>query len=519
LIPRRARPSLAPYPRQPLPALLEATARRVPDKAALIGSDSQVYTYGRLWMAARRLGRFLRRDAGVRHGETVAIMAPNSPEYAVAVYGALLAGAKVTGLNPLFREREFTAQLADAEAVIAFATRPLRAALEATRGHVPTLRRVEALEEIESLGTDTSTEGDVVTVDPEEDLAFLPYSSGTTGMPKGVMLTHANLAINTRQWISTGAIVEESVELAFLPFYHIYGAVVLLHAPLAVGATCVVMPRFDPAQALELIERHRVSELYVVPPALLALVHHPAVDAYDLSSLRFIASAAAPLPGEVASLAAARLRCPVFQCYGMTEACPTHINPPDAWREGSVGLPLPDVEQRIVDLETGAEVAAGATGELLVRGPQVMRGYWKQPEATAQAILPDGWVRTGDIARLDADGFLWLVDRAKEMIKYKGYQVAPAELEAVLMEHPAVLDAAVIPTLMPGEDEAPKGFVVLKEGRPTTASAIMAFVAERLAPYKQLRALEIVGEIPKSPTGKILRRVLVERERARTETT
>ncbi|MGH7335488.1 MAG: AMP-binding protein [Candidatus Rokuibacteriota bacterium] len=519
MIPRGRRPSLAPYQRQPLPALLEATAGRLPGKAALIGTDGRGYSYAQLWTAARGLARFLQREAGVRRGDTVAIVSPNCPEYAVAVYGALLAGAKVTGLNPLFREREITAQLTDADAVVAFAARSLLVGLGVTRGRLPTLRRVEAIEEVGSLAGDITTAPEVAAIDPDQDLAFLPYSSGTTGMPKGVMLTHASLVTNTRQWISTGAICEDSVQLAFLPFYHIYGAVVLLHATVAMGATCVVMPRFDPAQVLELIERYRVTELYVVPPALLALAHHPATDRHDLSSLRFIASAAAPLPREVATVAADRLRCPVFQCYGMTEACPTHINPPDAWRDGSVGLPLPDVEQRIVDLETGAEVPVGATGELLVRGPQVMRGYWKQPAATAEAILAGGWVRTGDIARLDADGFLWLVDRAKEMIKYKGYQVAPAELEAVLMEHPAVLDAAVIPILMPGEGEAPKGFVVLKDGRQATAAAIMAFVAERVAPYKQLRALEAIGEIPKGPTGKILRRVLVEQDRARTSTT
>jgi acyl-CoA synthetase (AMP-forming)/AMP-acid ligase II len=451
----------------------------------------------------------------VQRGETVAIMSPNCPEYAVVAYGALLAGAVLTGLNPLSREREIAVQLADAEAVVAFASRPLLAAVEAVRPGVPTLRQVLAIEDAEPLTSDVGADDAPVIIDPARDLAFLPYSSGTTGLPKGVMLTHFSLVANTRQWISTGAVAEGSVQLAFLPFYHIYGAVVLLHVTLAVGATCVVMPRFDPTQVLALIERHRVTELYVAPPALLALAHHPAAAGHDLSSLRFIASAAAPLPRELAALAAQRLRCPVFQCYGMTEACPTHINPPTAWRDGSVGLPLPDVEQRIVDLETGADLPVGATGELLVRGPQVMQGYWKRPDVTAEAIMPGGWVRTGDIARLDADGFLWLVDRAKEMIKYKGYQVAPAELEAVLMEHPAVLDAAVIPTLLTGEGEVPKGFVVLKAGREAAPDAIMAFVAERVAPHKKVRALEIVGEIPKGPTGKILRRVLVEQERAR----
>jgi acyl-CoA synthetase (AMP-forming)/AMP-acid ligase II len=487
----------------------------LPDKPALVGIEGAVHTYRQLWAACRRLAYFLQHCAGVRPGDTVAIMAPNCPEYAVAVYGALLAGAKVTGLNPLYREREALAQIVDAEAVVAFVARPLLTMVESARAQGAPLRQVYPIEDVEVLAADALPDPDPVAIDPEHDLAFLPYSSGTTGLPKGVMLSHFALTTNIRQWLSTGATGEASVQLAFLPFYHIYGAVVLLHATLAAGATCVVVPRFDPAQVLTLIERHRVTELYVAPPALQALAHHPAAPAHDLSSLRFIASAAAPLPGEVAALAAERLRCPVLQCYGMTEVCPSHINPlQGGWRDGSVGLPLPDVEQRIVHLETGADLLAGETGELLLRGPQVMHGYWKRPQATAEAMLPGGWVRTGDIARLDADGFLWLVDRAKEMIKCRGYQVAPAELEAVLLEHPAVHDAAVIPVLLQGEGEAPKGVVVLKADRAASAEDIMAFVAERVAPYKKLRALAFIGDIPRSPTGKILRRVLIERERA-----
>jgi acyl-CoA synthetase (AMP-forming)/AMP-acid ligase II len=515
MVPLRPRLSQAPYPRQLLPALLAATAHRLPDKPALVGIDGAVHTYARLWAAARRLARFLQRRASVRPGDTVAIMAPNCPEYAVAVYGALLAGATVTGLHPLAREREIRAQFTDAEAMVAFVARPLLATVEAVRAQGLPLRQAYPIEEVEELAADDPPDPEPVALDPEHTLAYLPYSSGTTGLPKGVRLTHFALATNIRQWLSTGAASEDSVQLAFLPFSHIYGAVVLLHATLATGATCVLMPRFDPAQVLALIERYRVTELYVAPPALQALVDHPAVPEHDLSSLRFIASAAAPLPGEVAARAAARLRCPVFQCYGMTEVGATHLNPVEGgWRDGSVGLPLPDVEQRIVHLETGVDLPVGETGELLLRGPQVMHGYWRRPEATAAARLPGGWVRTGDVARLDTDGFLWLVDRAKEMIKYRGYQVAPAELEAVLLEHPAVLDAAVIPMLLPGEDEAPKGVVVRKADRPVTAEELLAFVAERVAPYKKLRALAFIGEIPRSPTGKILRRVLIEQERA-----
>jgi len=509
-------PSQAPYPKQHFSQLFEAAAQRYPDKPALIDIDEQPYTYGRLWDAAKRLARFLQREAGVTKGETVAISSPNCPEYAVALHGSLLAGAKVTTLNPLYREREVEHQLDDAEAVVVFVAKALLPTVEEAKQRLPNVRRVYEIEALWDLVADQPPEPEPVAVDPEEDIAALPYSSGTTGLPKGVMLTHYNLSSNIRQMRATGLVRQDSVLLAFLPFYHIYGLMVIMNGCLAEGATCLVMPRFDPDKTLYLIEKYRVSDFFVVPPALLALTHHPKLAQHDLSSLRFILSGAAPLPPEVGELAAQRFGCTMLQGYGMTETSPlTNTNPLDAVKPLSVGPAVPDTLEKIVDLETGEELPIGETGELLISGPQVMQGYWKNPEATAETIRPDGWLRSGDIARMDEDGYVYILDRAKEMIKYKAYQVAPAELEGVVMEHPAVLDAAVIPKPDYEAGEVPKGFVVLKEGQQADAEELMRFVAERVAPYKKLREIEFVASIPKTASGKILRRELIEKERAR----
>ena len=509
-------PSLAPYPTHHFSQLLEETAKRLPDKPALIGPDEQTRTFGEIWDASRKLARHLQREANLTKGETVAVYSPNCLEYPAVLHGALLAGAKVTTLNPLYREREVQHQLDDAEAVLMFAAREALPLVESVREQLPKLRRVYAIEDVWQQIEGESPDPEPVSIDPERDLAVLPYSSGTTGLPKGVMLSHYNLTSNIRQMTATGLVTEDSVLVAFLPFFHIYGLMVLLSTSLATGATCLVMPRFDPDLTLNWIQQHKVTDFFVVPPALLALAHHPKLAEHDLSSLRFILSAAAPLPPEVADLAAERFGCPMFQGYGMTETSPlTNTSPLDAIKRGSVGPPVPDTEEKIVDMSTGEELPIGETGELLIRGPQIMQGYWKAPDATQETLLPDGWLRSGDITRMDEDGYLYIVDRAKEMIKYKGYQVAPAELEGLLAEHPAVLDSAVIPKLDAAAGEVPKAFVVLKEGGQASAEEIMAFIAERVAPYKKLRELEFVESIPKNPSGKILRRQLIEQERAK----
>jgi acyl-CoA synthetase (AMP-forming)/AMP-acid ligase II len=507
--------SLAPYEPLSVPQMVEATARRLPDKPALIAAEGATYTYRQLWAAIRGMARAL-QDDGIGKGDMIGIYAPNSAEYAVALHGALLTGAIVTTLNPLYREREVEHQLGDAGAKAVFTLGPLMPVVEDAKQQLPKLTRIYQLEQ--AWETARAAKGDPapVAIDPMKDIAVLPYSSGTTGLPKGVMLSHQNLTANIRQTLGTGVMAERDVTLDILPFYHIYGMMVLLNGGLVAGVTQVIMPRFDPEGALALTQQHGVTALFLVPPAVLALVNFPRFAEFDLSKVRIVVSGAAPLPAEVGRQATAKLPgALVFQAYGMTEASPvTNLNPLDSPREGTVGPPVPDTIEKVVSLDTGEELPHGEIGELLVYGPQVMQGYWNNADATAETITPDGWLRTGDIVTADPDGYIRIHDRKKEMIKFKGYQVAPAELESLLMEHPGVRDAAVIPKADAEAGEVPKAFVVPREPGLDLA-AVQAFVAEKVAPYKKIRYIEAVEAIPKNPSGKILRRQLIEQERER----
>ena len=505
--------SLEPYPRVPLSTLPETAARRNPDKVAFYNIEGQGYTFARVWRATRKIARLL-QEKGIKKGDRVAVYSPNSPEYVVAFHGAVLAGACVTTVNPLYREAEVAHQLEDSGASALFVSKWFMAVAESVKNGLPALQHVFALEDIWEIADSVTGEPAPVDIDPEKDLAALPYSSGTTGLPKGVMLTHYNLASNVRQGLGTAYLTRDSVMLDFLPFYHIYGLTILMNSGLGIGATQVVMPRFDPELTLRLVEKHRVTNLFVVPPALQVLANLPDLSRFDTSSLQFIHSGAAPLAPEIGERGREALRCTVQQGYGLTETSPLINTPPmQAIRLESAGPPVPDTEEMVVDLSTGQPLGPGEVGELLVRGPQIMRGYWCQPEATADSFAGDGWLRTGDIGRFDEQGYAYIVDRKKEMIKYKGYQVAPAELEALLLEHPAILDAAVIPKERAEAGEFPKAFVVLRPGAEVSGEDLMGFIAERVAPYKKVREVEFVESIPKSLSGKILRRELIDRER------
>jgi acyl-CoA synthetase (AMP-forming)/AMP-acid ligase II len=355
-----------------------------------------------------------------------------------------------------------------------------------------------------------------VEINPREDLIALPYSSGTTGLPKGVMLTHHNLVANLRQMEGLCYFYDTDTLICVLPLFHIYGLVVVLNMGLYSGATVVMMPRFDLEQFLKAAQDYEVTLAHLVPPIILALAKHPIVDNYKLPKLHTLFSGAAPLGEELTRACMERLGCSVRQGYGMTETSPvTHSSPapPLPVKFGSVGVPAPNTECKIMDLETGEQLGPGQKGEVCMRGPQIMTGYLNKPEATAQTIDVEGWLHTGDIGYFDEDGHFFIVDRAKELIKYKGFQVPPAELEAVLLTHPCVADAAVIPYPDDEAGEVPKGIIVLRSQ--VEPEAIMEFVAERVAPHKRIRQIEFVDKIPKSPSGKILRRVLVDMEKAK----
>jgi len=501
-----------------LPAFLFEHTDRWPDKTALIdGPTVRTLTYGQLAAAVRRTAAGL-AARGFDKGDVFAIFSPNIPEYAVTFLGVATAGGVSTTINPTYTARELGLQLKDSGATY-LATVPqfLDTAREAAAG--------TAVEEIFVFGEAEGatpfaalmSDGDAppVEINPKEDLVALPYSSGTTGLPKGVMLTHYNLVANLTQVAGVEQTTQSEVMIGILPFYHIYGMVAVMCNALRAGSTVVTMPRFDLDQFLSLIQKHGVTTAYLVPPIVLALAKHPAVDQYDLSTLNDIMSGAAPLPESVATTCASRNKVVVRQAYGLTETSPaTHINPRTrTLKVTSVGTALPSTEYRIVDLATMHDMPQGELGEIWIRGPQVMKGYLNNPEATRAIVDDEGWLHTGDIGRADDDAYLYVVDRVKELIKYKGLQVAPAELEEVVQSHPAVDDVAVIPSPDEEAGEIPKAFVVIKPGATLTADELMAYVAEHVSPQKKVRKVEFIDAIPKVPSGKILRRELVERER------
>ena len=502
-------------------------AARLGDKPALIdGPSGRTITYRQLSDSVRRVAAGL-SARGFKKGDVLAIFSPNLPEYGVVLLGVAALGGITTTANPLYTADELAKQLQDSRARLLLTVPPfLDKAREAAQkaGGVEDIYVFGAAEGARSFA-ELLQAGDGpprVTIDPSADLVVLPYSSGTTGLPKGVMLTHRNLVANLCQCEAMEkfeGFTESDVIMAFLPYFHIYGMVVIMMFGLAGGATIVSMPRFDMMEFLGIAQKYRATILPLVPPVVLGMVKHPAVAQFDLSSVRLVFSGAAPLGEDMAKELSKKLGCPVVQGYGMTEASPvTHLSPTrDApMKPGSVGKVVPGTEVRLVDVTTQAEAEPGKEGELWIRGPQIMKGYLGRPQETADCLDREGWYHTGDVGYVDAEGYFFIVDRTKELIKYKGLQVAPAELEALLVTHPAVLDAAVVRKADEEAGEVPKAYVVLKPdeaSRAATADAIMGWVAGRVAPHKRIRHLEFIDQIPKSASGKILRRVLIDRDR------
>ncbi|WP_327342332.1 AMP-binding protein [Streptomyces europaeiscabiei] len=516
-------PDVAPVD-HPLHEWVLGDASRRGTRPALVDvAGGRTLTYGELAALVRGIAAGLAAE-GIGKGDVVALHSPNTVLYPVVLYATTTAGGTVTTLSPLATPAEIAKQLIDAEARLMVSVSAL---VETARAAVELMRR-QTGRDIEILVCDkaqghrsvlgllSDCDVPVFESEPAVDVAVLPYSSGTTGVPKGVMLTHRNLCTNLEQMNAMHRVDENDRVIAILPFFHIFGLTALVNNALRRGATVYVHARFDLDAFLTSLERDRITHAYVAPPVMLALAKHPAVGKLDLSHLRRVICAAAPLDAGVQTAVAERLNVEIGQAYGMTELSPaSHLHADDNRDEpvACVGDLLPSTQARLVDPVTGLDAAAGEPGEVWIRGPQVMKGYFGRPEDTDALVDGDGWLHTGDIARVDEKGNWFIVDRVKELIKYKGYQVAPAELEAILVSHPGIADAAVIGVDDEDGNEVPKAFVVPAPGASLTADEVMAHVEGQVAPYKRIRRVEFIEAVPKAASGKILRRRL--RERAR----
>ncbi|MET0297121.1 MAG: AMP-binding protein [Microbacterium sp.] len=500
-------------------SLTDDDAQRIALVDGLTGAET---TYGGLRTAVDAFaGALAARGVGI--GTAVGLLCPNVPAFATAFHGTLRAGATITTVNSLYTPHEIATQLQDADATWLITVSPLLpGALEAAGlagippERVIVLDGADGHEGLAALLGENRPAPEVV-FDPATHVAVLPYSSGTTGLPKGVMLSHRNLVANVEQCRVGIDLGGDDRVLAVLPFFHIYGMTVLLNLALRQRATLVTLPRFDLSQFLGSIQEHGCTYLFIAPPIAVALAKSPVVDDFDISTVRAVFSGAAPLDGDTADQAGARIHARMMQGYGMSELSPvSHATPAD--REdvpvSSVGVLLPNMDAKLIDIESGDEITeAGedgstAPGEVWLRGPNVMLGYLNRPEETARTLDADGFLHTGDVAVYHRDGYFSIVDRVKELIKYKGYQIAPAELEALLLSHPEIMDAAVIGVVDDDHEEIPQAFVVRAPGSALSGDDVMAFVAERVAPHKKVRRVEFIDAIPKSASGKILRREL-----------
>ena len=535
------------YPIIPIHKVLEDTAERFPDKLAFLYPMEMTF---KQFKEQVDIFATALKNLGVKKGDRVALYIPNSIQWEIAFYGLEKAGAIMVPMNPLFKETEVKYEAIDsgAETIVVF--QPLYPIVAAIKDKT-SLKTIIIIESEEIKGNLKMPEGTIgwsvlmkstksdppeYVFNPKEDLAALVYTSGTTGLPKGTMLTHYNMVSNVVQASQMFELSDFDIAMTVLPLYHIYGLNVCMNQAIWLGASQVVTPRFDVKEFCELVEKYRVTYSLCVPPIFLAVVRHleeSGVKGYDWEDLKIVNNGGAPIPLELLDefYALAKKNCnaknvTIQHGWGLTEASPVvAVNPMSHPKMESQGTLLPDTFHKIIDLETGEELPKrGDVGELVIKGPQVMKGYWNRPEATESAFWTDPktgekWLRTGDMAYIDEEEFEHLLDRIKEMIKYKGWSIAPAELEDMLFNNPHVSDAAVIgkPSIELDIGEIPKAFIILKpesKGK-VSEQEIIEWVAERISAYKKIREVEFVDEIPKSGSGKILRRELVELEKRR----
>lgn len=556
------------YPEVAVGILLRSAAQKYPDRVGLIYENTE-YTYTDLWDKAQRFAAAL-TDLGVRKGDVVAVHMPNSPQFAIAYYGLLLIGAVYSPVNPLLSSRELAKQLKDCRAKVAvtfdaFAetVHQVREQTElrhviVTSGHEATARKAdekiskEGQLSFQSLLDTYGPNPPRVEIDAKKDLAHLAYTGGTTGVSKGVMLTHYNIianVLNVHCWRSSGHpevrdgvlhiagkyadppgapkeyVLEEGndVLINVTPWFHAMGIISYLNCPVLAGFTTILLPRFEPAPYLDAVEKYGATYVGGAPPLFLAMMNTPGLEKRDLQSVRIIVSGAAPLPVELTKrILAAFPNVIVVEAYGLTEvtmgATYNPANRSGLRKVGTVGIPVFDTDMKIVDPLLGEkELPYGEEGEVCIKGPQCMQGYYNQPEETADS-LRDGWVHTGDIGIIDEDGYLRLVDRKKDLLLYKGYNVYPKELEELLFQHPAVANCAVIGVEDELAGEVPKAFVVRKKDADVTEAELTEYVNKQVVFYKKIRDLEFISEIPVSPAGKVLKRVLRDREKERRKT-
>jgi acyl-CoA synthetase (AMP-forming)/AMP-acid ligase II len=507
-------------PETPLTPFVLRNAQRLGGKPAFIdGATGRSISYAEAAATIPKLAATL-AERGFTKGDVLAVYAPNLPEYPLVIHATSTAGGAITTANPLSSAEDLHQQLCATKARFLVTTSSLlsKASIAANGSSVSEIFTIDECASATSLKQLSSSNASPVQIDfnPKHDVVALPFSSGTTGLPKGVMLTHFNMVANAAQYASLGITTEQDIVLSVPPLFHIYGITVVANTIMANGATVVTMPQFDFEQFLKLSQEYRVTQAFLVPSVVQLLAKHPLTEKFDLSSLKTIISGGAPLAEELSASCSKRLGCVILQAYGMTEAGPvTHFSYTDAARNrpGAIGHAYPNTNCRIIDITTGDDLGADQEGEIWINGPQVMKGYLNAPAETDKILDKDGWLRTGDVGKIDSDGYLTVLDRIKELIKVKGFQVAPAELEALLLGHQAVADVAVIPSPDEESGEVPVALVVKRDE--VTADELMEFIAERVTYYKRIRAVEFLAEIPKTSSGKILRRDLVERQRAK----
>ena len=548
------------YPEQPVYSFLDQTAARIPNRRAIIFGGMEL-TYSELKNLADRFANAL-ISMGVKKGEKVAIHLPNCPQFAIAYYGALKAGAIFTPLSPLLAPKEVTYQLNDSEAKILISldlvypgvcsivpdtkveTVITTSIADCYNPIIQPLKPIEKIPlpdaiDMALLLKEHSPEVSGIDIDVFRDLAHLAYTGGTTGLSKGVMLTHYNVVVNTAQYAAwfLGAQIEiqnglptmvfspgvdpirdrpiamdRETALVVVPWFHAMGTIGYLNNLVFSGNTMVVFARFEPKEYLDAIQKYNATVVGGAPQLYIPLINSPDFDSYDLSGIKLASSGAAPLALPVLDKMLDAFSGVVCEAYGLTEcSMGATANPParSDIRQGSVGVPVFDTECKVVDLETGKDLPPGKEGEICIKGPQVMQGYWNKPEETAE-VLKDDWLSTGDIGKMDEDGYFYITDRKKDMIIYKGYNVYPRELEEVIFTHPAVEQCAVVGKPDMDAGEAPVAFVQLKQGSEATAEEVMEHTNPQIAAYKKIREVRFLDAIPVSPAGKILKRILRE---------